>query len=1152
MARSTCLHCSHVFSSSKDVRRNVDKLQGDVDIVKTLSFSYGIAEKTLRCYVDSAESCYVCSKCFATLQGICRSQKRFNNLTENLKNAASLNFENIKTDLECTSLPVHHDKSVPVEIVISSIKKRPRSCLTPMKSGCTPKGKKLVTPSTPKANRRRLNFSNSPRKTPNTTKKKISASPGPRVKVQLGFKGSTRNTVLKGHSKLACRALVLKQYKTALNHLLQIEELKKDLNQVIKKKISQEIQQICKYKDCVLRTKNIKQFSWKTACKQLESVCPLTMDFLHTVAGPSKLKQLPRVVSSVAILLFNRNMHMGALQVINSILMFRGHVRTKVYTSFNRAGLSSSYKSAVRHVDVICEDFDLPVKMWSQKLATAAKDKDKDMTLLDDHNYALSTFLEDDSTVHVSMESSLSSVQTPVLVKPVHAEPGLHQGSRFNEANIMSECSLNEGSPWPMYIAEPCPMTTPSSINEGSPWPMYIAEPCPMTTPSSINEGSPWPMFIAEPCPMTTPSYKESVKEAVNMVKSTPIPADTSQQEEPITELTAADSPFTTVNSKDINSTTEPSFQIIMDNLNMNTKARHKTMDTSNKVFNLVHSVAVKDRAPSEDLDSVHPQADILSVPNEAFVPNAEDYKALYKDCNILIQRALVDHISALKDCKEFVTYHIPHQYTEESKKKSVIVPLGIMEKDENKTEEMIEVIEHLQQYVPRDGQRKMMPLLLGGDALSVERGDAAQKARADGVNQEDRLEGFIWKSEDWHGHVITLQEIYNLHFKGTSSAEKGTLFQLRNKFDHRGVKSVVKDAVNDCRDFVRFVTKGYIILAALQILNLTSVDDINKITDTMKKEEKKKFLEKLSSDIVEKYIVAKPFVLEQNGQDTADNNRVPCGYPGCPKTFAINGKCKEKHMNICLYKDLQHLQLPETNKKQKETKKVDSNKAETEDHKLNYSCSLLRDGLYDWIREDASKENDGDRLVRMWRLDILKYTQNNHTKYRLLSFRLQAQLLALLPPKLAHQLRHNRGVNIHGGAGKNVPGDLALEFLNMRAKDSLNSLSGNLSSSSIQRCGRSLQGCNDLIDSYTEGLQQFFGRPSNSKPSIQKDINSLVEELAKENLFDKIPGRCHHSFQNIINDETSKVNGQKLSQWLTSKKETFAKYQRSRSYQMC
>ncbi|VDI69436.1 Hypothetical predicted protein [Mytilus galloprovincialis] len=169
---------------------------------------------------------------------------------------ASLNFVNFKT--ECTSLPVHHAKYVPVEILNSSIKKRPRSCLTPMKSGCTLKRKKLVTPSTPKANRRRLNFSNSPRKTPNSTRKKVSASPGPRVKVQLRFRGSTRNTVLKGHSKLACRALVSKQYKTSLNHLLQIEELKKDLNQVIKKKISPEIQTIFQIQRLCLTDKKHK------------------------------------------------------------------------------------------------------------------------------------------------------------------------------------------------------------------------------------------------------------------------------------------------------------------------------------------------------------------------------------------------------------------------------------------------------------------------------------------------------------------------------------------------------------------------------------------------------------------------------------------------------------------------------------------------------------------------------------------------------------------------------------------------------------------------------------------------------------------------------------------------------------------------------
>ncbi|CAG2194288.1 unnamed protein product [Mytilus edulis] len=71
--------------------------------------------------------------------------------------------------------------------------------------------------------------------------------------------------------------------------------------------------------------------------------------------------------------------------------------------------------------------------------------------------------------------------------------------------------------------------------------------------------------------------------------------------------------------------------------------------------------------------------------------------------------------------------------------KKSCVIPLGILEKDENKTEEMIEIIEHLQQYTPK-AHDKMMPLLMGGDGLSVER-EGAQRARADGISQEDRLE---------------------------------------------------------------------------------------------------------------------------------------------------------------------------------------------------------------------------------------------------------------------------------------------------------------------------------------------------------------------------------------------------------------------------
>ena len=55
--------------------------------------------------------------------------------------------------------------------------------------------------------------------------------------VQIGFKDTSRKTILKGHNKLACRAIVMKQYKTAVNHLMEIETVKKDVADTLKKSI---------------------------------------------------------------------------------------------------------------------------------------------------------------------------------------------------------------------------------------------------------------------------------------------------------------------------------------------------------------------------------------------------------------------------------------------------------------------------------------------------------------------------------------------------------------------------------------------------------------------------------------------------------------------------------------------------------------------------------------------------------------------------------------------------------------------------------------------------------------------------------------------------------------------------------------------------
>ncbi|CAG2188905.1 unnamed protein product [Mytilus edulis] len=293
------------------------------------------------------------------------------------------------------------------------------------------------------------------------------------------------------------------------------------------------------------------------------------------IAG-NKNKQIPRIVSSIAILLFNRNSQMGAIQAINSILMFRGHIRTKVYTTFNRAGLSSSYKSSIRHVDQICQNFDQPVRNWANRVASHYTKKLKETAHLDEHNYALSS-VED----HTSCSTTL-----PVLETPAKGHTGTNPVRLFCESPF--ECSTPESeSPTYMYTAVPV-----SPLSE-----------TPRTSLSSND--------------LDTPDRTSA---------------------EVFTE-----SPYTTVMATETDEIS--SFQIVMDNLNMMTKARHKTEDTSNKMHNLVHALAVQDRVSADDLEDCVPQADILTIPNEAFLPSKEDYTQLNQEYNILIQRVYQRYI---------------------------------------------------------------------------------------------------------------------------------------------------------------------------------------------------------------------------------------------------------------------------------------------------------------------------------------------------------------------------------------------------------------------------------------------------------------------------------------------------------------------------
>jgi L1 cell adhesion molecule like protein len=91
----------------------------------------------------------------------------------------------------------------------------------------------------------------------------------------------------------------------------------------------------------------------------------------------------------------------------------------------------------------------------------------------------------------------------------------------------------------------------------------------------------------------------------------------------------------------------------------------------------------------------------------------------------VLASRVIKENIEEFYDVK--LAKQIPHDYTAESSKKSDIVPVGVIKKDETKTSDMIDIMDEYQKYQKATGEPIKIPLWC--DGLSCERAKSAKTA---------------------------------------------------------------------------------------------------------------------------------------------------------------------------------------------------------------------------------------------------------------------------------------------------------------------------------------------------------------------------------------------------------------------------------------
>ena len=101
-------------------------------------------------------------------------------------------------------------------------------------------------------------------------------------------------------------------------------------------------------------------------------------------------------------------------------------------------------------------------------------------------------------------------------------------------------------------------------------------------------------------------------------------------------------------------------------------------------------------------------------------------------------------------------------------------MPLGVLPYNETAYEDMIQILTHAQKYVPSKTVERNLVLpnkdtisyeeehyavtIIGGDQLTVARARGAQRIRSNSTKSEDRLDGLLPVTEDWHAKMCLLQ----------------------------------------------------------------------------------------------------------------------------------------------------------------------------------------------------------------------------------------------------------------------------------------------------------------------------------------------------------------------------------------------------------
>ena len=188
----------------------------------------------------------------------------------------------------------------------------------------------------------------------------------------------------------------------------------------------------------------------------------------------------------------------------------------------------------------------------------------------------------------------------------------------------------------------------------------------------------------------------------------------------------------------------------------------------------------------------------------------------------------------------------------------------------------------------------------------------------------------------------------------------------------------------------------------------------------------------------------------------------------------------------------------------------------DTKDRVYNYARILCHYGALLLEFKDAWAEGDGERVFQCWKLMMPHFKASGRHKYALEALRLQFQVKSTLSPRLAHQAKWNRFINVKGGKGKNIPTDLYNEHIVKLLKHIVTTMGPNLTEMSLQRAARSVSTVFVISKQYDKESGVPVVTTAHCTKSDAGDVTKIVDVVLKEEILKINAGRSHKNFKTI------------------------------------